>query len=52
MVLVASTFLISNDQGEFIRTWNHWTKIDRSVDGKALSTDRIEIEAGMMTLPV
>jgi hypothetical protein len=44
--------ILSNERSGFIRTWNHWIKIDRSADGKALYTDRIEIEAGMMTLPV
>ncbi len=44
--------ILSNERGGLIRTWNHWIKIDRSADGNALYMDRIEIEAGMMTLPV
>ncbi len=44
--------ILSNERSGFIKRWNHWIKVGRSPDGKASYIDRIEIEAGLMTLPV
>ena len=44
--------LYSNEQGGFIRTWNHLIKIEHESDGRCRYMDRIEIDAGWMTLGV
>lgn len=44
--------IISNEHGKFIKVWNHTIRL-KPIDDHAIDyTDEVEIEAGILTLPV
>jgi hypothetical protein len=44
--------IISNEQVNLTRVWNHRIKVDPIDDQSILYTDAIEIEAGLFTVPI
>lgn len=44
--------LRDNGKGQFISKWDHWIKIVNMSEKKSKYIDRIDIEAGLATIPV
>lgn len=44
--------LQSYEHDKLIRCWDHLIKVERDSNGRTRYTDRLELEAGLLTLPV